>query len=50
MAWPSFRAIGLDAVIIDDEASIERASRVVAFVGPPAVKTIIDPKEALRGA
>lgn len=28
VAWPSFRAIGLDAVIIDEEASAKKASEV----------------------
>ncbi len=28
VAWPSFRVIGLDAVIIDDEASVKKASDV----------------------
>jgi uncharacterized protein YrrD len=28
VAWPSFRVIGLDAVIIDDEASVKKASEV----------------------
>ena len=28
VAWPSFRVVGLDAVIIDEEASIKKASEV----------------------
>jgi len=28
VAWPSFRAVGLDAVIIDNEASVKKASEV----------------------
>lgn len=28
VAWPSFRAVGLDAVIIDEEASAKKASEV----------------------
>jgi uncharacterized protein YrrD len=28
VAWPSFRVIGLDAVIIDEEASVKKASEV----------------------
>jgi uncharacterized protein YrrD len=28
VAWPSFRGIGLDAVIIDDEASVKKASEI----------------------
>ena len=28
VAWPSFRVIGLDAVIIDEEASAKKASEV----------------------
>jgi len=28
VAWPSFRAVGLDAVIIDEEASVRKASEV----------------------
>jgi uncharacterized protein YrrD len=43
VAWPSFRVMGLDAVIIDDEASAKRASEV------PEMKEALEEGNVLVG-
>lgn len=43
VAWPSFRVIGLDAVIIDDEASVKKASDV------PEMSEVLDKGNVLVG-
>jgi uncharacterized protein YrrD len=42
--WPSFRVIGLDAVIIDDEASAKKASEV------PEMSEVLEGGNVLVGA
>lgn len=44
VAWPSFRVIGLDAVIIDDEASVKKASEV------PEMSEVLEAGNVLIGA
>jgi uncharacterized protein YrrD len=44
VAWPSFRVIGLDAVIIDNEASIKKGSEV------PEMSEVLDRGNVLIGA
>jgi uncharacterized protein YrrD len=43
VAWPSFRVIGLDAVIIDEEASVKRVSEV------PEMKKVLEEGNVLLG-
>ncbi len=42
--WPSFRVIGLDAVIIDEEASVKKASEV------PEMSEVLEGGNVLVGA
>jgi len=44
VAWPSFRVIGLDAVIIDNEASVKKASEV------PEMSEVLEGGNVLIGA
>jgi uncharacterized protein YrrD len=44
VAWPSLRAVGLDAVIIDGEASVKKASEV------PEMSEVLDRGNVLIGA
>jgi len=44
VAWPSFRVIGMDAVIIDDEASVKKASEV------PEMSEVLEGGNVLIGA
>jgi uncharacterized protein YrrD len=43
VAWPSFRAVGLDAVIIDEEASAKKASEI------PEMSEVLDGGTVLVG-
>ena len=44
VAWPSFRVVGLDAVIIDGEASVKKASAV------PEMSEVLEGGNVLIGA